>query len=89
LFQDLGPLGAGQIALAWPGSGESLKSGLAELAWASVTGGCALGLRRESIAETAVCLSPGQSDVAAQQPESPPPNGRDAGQHVEVRHGQD
>jgi hypothetical protein len=30
--RDLGPLGAGQIALAWPNSGESLKSGSAELA---------------------------------------------------------
>jgi len=30
-----------------------------------------------------------QQDQAAQQPESPPPDGHDSGQHVEVRHGQD
>jgi hypothetical protein len=36
-FQDLGPLGAGQIALAWPSSSGSLKSGSAGLAWACMT----------------------------------------------------
>jgi hypothetical protein len=30
-----------------------------------------------------------QQSQAAQQLESPPPNGRGAGHHVEVRHGQD